>query len=315
MTRYGVGTFVGPDGDAYPGLVVEETVIDLRPRLGPDTTTLTLLEEWDDTLERLGEIAAAASSEGVPFRDVRPLAPVASRQILCAGANYAKHVREMAFAGMRRTGDTRPDEAVWGAADEAARTLRREDPFMFVGLPSALSGAHDDITLWGPGTHHDWEIEIAAVIGRAADSVAEADAMDHVAGFTICHDVTSRDMQFRPNLPMTDFLMAKCRPTWFPTGPLLVPRDQVGDPAALRLTLSVNGELMQDELAADMIHGVARLVSYASRATPLAPGDMVLTGSPAGNAGSHGNRWLQPGDLIEAEITCLGRQRNRCVEP
>ena len=99
----------------------------------------------------------------------------------------------------------------------------------------------------------------------------------------------------------------------FPTGPYIVPWEFVPDPRALRITLSVNGEVMQDESVEDIIYGVERLVAYASRRPTLAPGDLILTGSPAGNAGHHGNRWLAPGDVMEGPITGLGVQRNRCV--
>jgi 2,4-diketo-3-deoxy-L-fuconate hydrolase len=112
---------------------------------------------------------------------------------------------------------------------------------------------------------------------------------------------------------MTDFLMSKGRPTFKPVGPYIVPREFVPDPRALRITLRVNGEVMQDEGVDDIIYGVERLVSYASTVTELWPGDLLLTGSPAGNAGHHGNRWLRPGDVMEGEITGLGLQRNRCV--
>jgi 2,4-diketo-3-deoxy-L-fuconate hydrolase len=112
---------------------------------------------------------------------------------------------------------------------------------------------------------------------------------------------------------MTDFIMTKSRPTFFPTGPYIVPREFVPDPHALRIRLTVNGAVMQDALVDDIIYGVEDLVSYASTTAQLLPGDLLLTGSPAGNAGHHGNRWLRAGDVIEGEITGLGRQRNLCV--
>ena len=137
--------------------------------------------------------------------------------------------------------------------------------------------------------------------------------MEHVAGYTISNDVSTRDLMFRPNFSMTDFLMSKGRPGFFPTGPYIVPREFVEDYRQLRLTLRVNGEAMQDELVDDIIYGVEDLVAYASTVTELRPGDILLTGSPGGNAGHHGNRWLRPGDVMEAEITGLGIMRNRCV--
>jgi 2,4-didehydro-3-deoxy-L-rhamnonate hydrolase len=186
-------------------------------------------------------------------------------------------------------------------------------PFVFSVQPSALCGAGDDVVLWGPGVEHDWELELTVVIGRRARDLGEADAMDHVAGYTIANDISTRDVMNRPGFPMTDFLMTKGRPTFKPVGPYIVPREFVADPRDLRITLRVNGEVMQDEGVDDIIYGVERLVAYASTATELWPGDLLLTGSPAGNAGHHGNRWLRPGDVMEGEITGLGLQRNRCV--
>jgi 2,4-diketo-3-deoxy-L-fuconate hydrolase len=139
--------------------------------------------------------------------------------------------------------------------------------------------------------------------------------MDHVAGYTISNDVSVRDVQQRPRFPMTDFLMSKIRPAFFPTGPYIVPRQFVFEPRQLRITLSVNGETMQDESVDDIIYGVETLVAYASRIVGLEAGAIILTGSPAGNAGHHGDRWLQPGDVMEGTITGLGTHRNACVAP
>ncbi len=139
--------------------------------------------------------------------------------------------------------------------------------------------------------------------------------MDHVAGYTIVNDVSTRDVMFRPGFPMTDFLMTKCRPTFFPAGPYVVPAEFVPDYRALRITLKVNGETMQDEGVDDIIYGVEELIAYASRVVDLRAGDLLLTGSPAGNAAHHGGRWLRPGDVMDGSITGLGAQRNTCVEP
>ena len=107
-------------------------------------------------------------------------------------------------------------------------------------------------------------------------------------------------------------MWSKNSPTFLPTGPWIVPAMFVHDPLALQITLKLNGQVMQDESTADMIFDVAKIVSYASHRVQLLPGDLVLTGSPAGN-GTHWNRFLNDGDVMEGEITGLGRQRNRCV--
>jgi 2-keto-4-pentenoate hydratase/2-oxohepta-3-ene-1,7-dioic acid hydratase in catechol pathway len=312
---FGVGTFARDGGEPFPGLVVGDRVVDLRPELGPETTTLALFRDWDAALARLRALAAAPG-DGVALADLRPLPPVAPPgQVLCGGANYSKHLREMAYAHLRREGDTRPEAVIRAEAADVSARRAREDPFVFAGLPSALAGATDDVVLWGPGEQHDWELELAVVLGHGGRHIPEASAMEHVAGYTISNDVSTRDVMHRPRFPMTDFLMTKMRPTFFPTGPYVVPREFVPDYRALRITLSVNGEVMQDEGVDDIIYGVEQLIAYASRVVDLQAGDLLLTGSPAGNAAHHGNRWLVPGDVMEGSITGLGVQRNRCVAP
>ncbi len=309
---FALGTFARGEGEAFAGLVVDERVYDL----GPDTTTLALFLDWDASLERLRALAAAPPGEGVALAELRPLPPVApAGQVLCGGANYFQHLRQMAYAHLKREGDPRPEEQLRAAADEISARRAREDPFVFAGLPSALCGAEDDVILWGPGHEHDWELELAVVLGRGGRSIPASEALQCVAGYTICNDVSTRDVMFRPGFPMTDFLMTKMRPTFFPTGPYVVPREFVPDYRQLRIKLKVNGEVMQDEGVDDIIHGVEELVAYASRVVELQPGDLLLTGSPAGNAAHHGKRWLVPGDVMEGSITGLGVQRNRCVPP
>jgi 2-keto-4-pentenoate hydratase/2-oxohepta-3-ene-1,7-dioic acid hydratase in catechol pathway len=311
---FGLGTF-DADGVVFPGLVVGDSVVDLRPRLGASTTVETLLQDWDAALAVLQDLASAPT-DTLALDDLRVLAPFRPRQLLCAGANYYRHVRQIVASTMRNGGDERSDAELQAEADRIAHSRAATGtPFVFPGLTSAVTGPHDDVVLWGPGVQHDWELELGVVIGRPAHRIAPEDAIDVVAGYVIGNDISTRDVMNRPDLPMTDFIMTKSRPTFFPTGPYMVPRECVPDPRQLRLTLSVNGEVMQDDTVDDIIYGVEELVSYASHAAVLGPGDLLLTGSPAGNAGHHGNRWLVPGDIIDAEITGLGRQRNRCVAP
>ncbi|MFD3581022.1 fumarylacetoacetate hydrolase family protein [Streptomyces sp. NPDC058683] len=285
---------------------------DLRPEF---SDTLSMLNDWDASLDRLRELAVAPLGKGVALDSLRPLPPVASGQVLCGGANYYTHLEQMHRSMLRNRGDERPDEELLAEGRKFARGRRDGGAFVFAGLPSALSGATDDVVLWGPGEQHDWELELAVVIGRAGHYIAEENALEHVAGYTISNDISTRDVMRRPALgPMTDFLTSKVRPAFFPTGPYLVPREFVDDYRRLRITLKVNGEVMQDESVDDIIFGVEELVAYASTIVELRPGDLLLTGSPAGNAGHHGNRWLVPGDVMEGEITGLGIQRNRCVK-
>jgi len=310
---FGVGTFAGADGAEFPGLVVNEHVIDLRPALGDQVSTLGLLHGWDESFKRLSELAREGDDAPTPLSELRALPPVASPQILCAGANYHRHVRQIVVMSLKLDGDERSEEELEAEAERQLANRIATEPFLFIAAPSAMCGAGDDIVLWGPGRCHDWELELAVVIGRGGVNLDEAQAMEHVAGYVISNDIRVRDVQHRPNFPMTDFVRSKNRPTYFPTGPYFVPKEFIPDPRALRIELSVNDEKMQDELVDDIIYGVEELVAYASRTVGIGEGDMILTGSPAGNAGHHGNRWLRPGDIIQGSITGLGVQRNRCV--
>lgn len=312
---FAVGTFALGDGPAHPGLVVGPDVVDLRtvPSLGRVTDVRELLERWDAVFPLLGEAVESGTGERRPVSELRVLPPVMPRQILQSGANYRTHVIDLAVA--HEPADGRPAEQV--RAETAAMMDRRaaEDfPYMFIGLPSSITGPHDDVVLPSWCTKPDWELELAAVIGRPAYRVAPERALDHVAGYTIANDLTAREAVFRRDMPEigTDWLRAKNAPTFTPLGPYLVPAAFVGDPGDLRVTLRLNGDVMQDESTEDMIFDVARLVSYASQIVALQPGDLVLTGSPAGN-GMHWGRLLRDGDVMEGSITGLGVQRNRCA--
>ncbi len=312
---FALGTFAENGSDPFPALVLGEHALDLRPHFGPGTSTGSLLEDWEASEAALAALADAGQTPTHALGALRPLPPVRPGQILCAGANYYNHVRQIVRSTYRLQDPERSDSDLDAAVEAAMEQRAADEPFMFLAPASALCGAHDDVVLHGPGRCHDWELELAVVIGRGGRDIPEERALEHVAGYTISNDVTVRDAMFRPGFPMTDFISSKCQPTFFPTGPVIVPRRFVPDPRALRITLSVGGEVMQDESVSDIMNGVERLIAYASSRTVLSPGDLILTGSPSGNAGAHGDRWLAPGDVMEGTITGLGTQRNRCVAP
>ena len=194
------------------------------------------------------------------------------------------------------------------------RRAAEDLPYVFIGLPSSITGPYDDVTLPAWAAKPDWELELAAVIGRPAHQVSAEEALEYVAGYTIANDLTDRATVFRRDMPQigTDWLRSKNAPGFTPLGPWIVPAESVGDTGDLQLNLKLNGEVMQDESTKDMIFGVARMVAYASQTARLLPGDLVLTGSPAGN-GMHWGRLLRDGDVMESTITGLGTQRTRCV--
>jgi 2-keto-4-pentenoate hydratase/2-oxohepta-3-ene-1,7-dioic acid hydratase in catechol pathway len=310
--QWALGT-VGANSRSFPAMLVEgESVVDLTI-LGVESVA-ALFTDWDANVERLEHLATDGSAQLTPLADLRVLAPYLPPQILQSGANYRTHVIDLAVdreIGLR-PGMSR-DELRAEAETMMDARITGGEPYVFLGALSALSGPFDDVVLPSEGDH-DWELELAAVIGRGGRHVPVETALEHVAGYTICNDLTTRDLVQRADLPAigSDWLRSKNSPTFLPTGPWIVPAAFVADPGALRITLKLNGEAMQDESTQDMIFGVARLVSYVSHWVGLRPGDLLLTGSPAGN-GSHYGRYLRDGDLLEGSITGLGEQRSRCV--
>ncbi len=234
-------------------------------------------------------------------------------QVLQTGANYRKHVIDLA-AAHREPGE---DEEEVRAKTAAMMDKRagQGTPYFFIGLPTAIASATDDLTLPSYSKSHDWELELAAVIGRTAFRVTPEEALEYVFGYTMVNDITTREYVFRKDMPAigSDWYRAKNAPGFLPTGPLLVPAKFFGDPQDVQVTLKLNGKAMQDESTQDMIFGVAKLVSEASQIMPLRPGDLVLTGSPAGN-GQHWGRLLQDGDVMEGTITGLGTQLIHCKD-
>ncbi len=237
-------------------------------------------------------------------------------QVFQSGANYKTHVVQLIVAAAADKGDADPAKTRREATALMQQRADHGTPYVFIGLPSAVCGPRDDVLLPDIGQQHDWELELGVVIGTEACRVSRDEALGHVAGYTIVNDLTTRDRVFRPDMPGlgTDWLAGKNSPTFLPLGPWLVPAQFVPDPMDLRITLMLNGETMQDETTADMIFGIAELIAHVSSITPLRPGDLLLTGSPAGN-GAHYGRYLRPGDVMESAITGLGDQRNRCVRP
>lgn len=316
---FGLGTFEVPGRGIVAGIVQDDLVVvlaDQQDRLKvPQTVTVReLLEDWDRVLPELRAIAEDPAAARVPLDDVRVLAPIEPRQVIQSGANYRTHVIDLHVAHADPADGRGEDELRAEAAAIMDQRAAEGTPYLFVGLPSAVTGPYDDVVLPAGSDQHDWELELVAVIGRAAHRVSPAAALAHVAGYTIANDLTTRDLVFRRDMPAigTDWFRSKNAPGFTPLGPFLVPAEFVGDPMDLRLTLRLNGQVMQDESTADMIFDVATLVAAASQTVRLLPGDLVLTGSPAGNGMAHG-RLLRDGDVMESHITGLGVQRTRVV--
>lgn len=279
------------------GLKTEAGVIDVAAassELLPGTQTpppTTLEELCADSeqallaLARLQELAGTRQSASWLLREqTLRLAPCVPRygKILCVGLNYRRHAAE---AGMAV-----PDS-----------------PVLFPKYANGLAASGETIPLPDCAREYDYEAELALVIGRRAQAVTQAQALDVVLGYCNANDLSARDLQFRTS----QWLLGKTLDKFLPIGPYLVTGDQVPDPQALHMRCLVNGQVRQDSSTADMIFSVAFLVSYLSQYMTLSPGDVILTGTPEGVImGKRESPWLRAGDEVVIEIAGLGRLVN-----
>ena len=266
----------------------------IPPGTGPGEATrfLDLLPGWDAWCTAVEEALATGAGEGSAADEAEYLAPVAAPTVYCAGANYVDHIEEM-------TGNRpRPGEGM---------------PYHFI-VPGGTLEGHGRPVRTPPGcTKLDWEIELVVVIGQRAERVNAADALGYVAGYTVANDISMRDFALRPDTPFgVDWLRSKGYATCLPMGPAVVPARYVADPQALPMRLWVGDELMQDSNTSEMLFGVAEQIEFLSAIVPLLPGDVISTGTPAG-VGFARDRFLQPGEVVVAEIEGVGRLVNPIV--
>jgi 2-keto-4-pentenoate hydratase/2-oxohepta-3-ene-1,7-dioic acid hydratase in catechol pathway len=194
-------------------------------------------------------------------------------------------------------------------ADHAAETGAKPptEPILFNKAPSCIVGPNDDVVIPRGSNKTDWEVELAIVIGEACSYVPEAEAMDVIAGFAVCNDVSERTYQLEGT---GQWMKGKGCPTFGPLGPWLVTPGEIRDVQKLGMWLDVNGKRMQTGTTATMIFGVKHLVSYISRFMKLEPGDVITTGTPPGvGLGKKPPVFLKPGDIIRLGIEGLGEQK------
>jgi 2,4-diketo-3-deoxy-L-fuconate hydrolase len=273
----------GRPGQEKPGLIDADGVLRDLSRVVKDITP-DLLAPAGLTRLRGAKVARLPVVRGRP-RLGAPLAGIG--KMVCIGLNYTDHAAEVGMA--------LPTE-----------------PTVFIKAPSAVCGPNDATVRPRGGVKLDYEVELAAVIGRDARGVASGKALAHVAGYCIVNDVSERAFQMEHGGTTTK---GKSADTFGPVGPWLVTADEIADPQALELWTIVNGERRQRGTTAKMIFTVAALVAYVSRFMSLRVGDLISTGTPAGvGHGFKPPRYLHPGDVVEMGITGLGTQRHTIVE-
>lgn len=272
----------GEAGREKPGLVDAQGQVRDLSGLVPDITGATLSPE---TLNRIRQTDPSTLPAAPPGQRLGPCVGQV-RNFIAIGLNYADHAAET------------------GAAIPA-------EPIVFNKAPSCIVGPNDDVIIPRGSQKTDWEVELAIVIGERASYVGANEALEFVAGYCVCNDVSEREFQIERGGTWTK---GKGCPTFGPLGPWLVTRDEIPDPQNLTMWLDVNGERMQNGSTRTMIFNVAQIVSYVSHFMILEPGDVITTGTPPGvGMGMKPQRFLKAGDEVALGIEGLGEQRQRVV--
>jgi 2-keto-4-pentenoate hydratase/2-oxohepta-3-ene-1,7-dioic acid hydratase in catechol pathway len=263
----------------------------------PPTTVRDLLDR-DGALPRVaaGWARAEPREHRYPLASVTLRAPLARPgKLICVASNYAAHIEE--------------------SGREAPPDRHQITPWLFLKPDTTIIGPGEPIPVPRTGQAIDWEVELAAVIGRAGRHIPVADALGYVAGYTILNDISERRFKVPEGRPVRewdkffDWLHGKWFDGFAPMGPWLVTADEIPDPQALDIELRVNGRVRQRGNTAQMIYPVAELIAFASSMMTLLPGDVVATGTPQG-VGSATGEFLKPGDVVECVVERIGTLTN-----
>jgi 2-keto-4-pentenoate hydratase/2-oxohepta-3-ene-1,7-dioic acid hydratase in catechol pathway len=248
-------------------------------------------EQADGSFTRLrGSLSEGFTDTGGAVALGKLLAPLVPAAILCTGLNYRKHAEE-------------------------TKAPIPQYPVLFMKTPTALQNPGDPIFLprWMTSTRVDYECELAVVIGKSARNVPRAQALQYVAGYTCANDVSARDWQREGG--GSQWCRGKTFDTFCPLGPCLLTADELADPQTLRISTSVNGEILQDSSTSDMIFDIATLIEFYSGSTTLVPGTVILTGTPSGvGMARTPPRFLQHGDSVTIEIEKIGALTNPVLD-
>ena len=273
----------GPPGQEKPGLIDSDNQIRDLSGVVPDITSSVLSADGLKKIRGVDPKSLPAAPSGTR------LGPCVGRvgNFVAVGLNFADHAAE--------TGSPIPAE-----------------PILFNKAPSCIVGPNDDVIIPKASEKTDWEVELAIVIGEPASYVHANNALDYVAGYCVCNDVSEREFQLERS---GQWMKGKGCPTFGPLGPWLVTKDEIPDVQKLAMWLDVNGQRMQSGSTKTMIFDCAQLVSYISHFMILEPGDVITTGTPPGvGLGMKPPRFLKPGDVVTLGIEGLGEQRQQIVD-
>jgi 2-keto-4-pentenoate hydratase/2-oxohepta-3-ene-1,7-dioic acid hydratase in catechol pathway len=304
--RYKLATYKTNEGPRA-GMVIDDAVFDAARLTGKAAyaTVIGIVEDWKAAEGALRKAAAGAvkgRAKRQPLAKTRLLAPLRfPPTIYCAGANYMDHAAEMAA---REDNPPPPDPHTLGLK-----------AWHFLKAPHAITDPGATVKISGYAKSVDWEVELAAVIGRPAKDVPKEKALGYVAGYTIANDLSARDRGRRANVADAspfkwDWTKHKTFEGSCPLGPWIVPASDIGDPQKLGLKLWVNGVVKQDSNTSDMIFTLAEQIEQLSAGMTLHPGDLILTGTPAGVGAGRGE-FLKAGDTVKLWIENIGEIENR----
>lgn len=272
-------TFSAADSKLRPGALLEHDnlVIDLS---ADHADALAVIAAGIDKIDKVSDHA------GYKLDGVSLHAPIANPpRIFAIGLNYRAHAVE-------------------------SKMELPKFPVVFFKMQTAIVGPGENIVLPKNSTEPDYEVELAVVIGKGGYRVPAASWREHVYGYTIVNDLSARDVQ----LSTSQWSLSKSFPTFCPIGPAIVTADEIDDPHALAIGLSINGEVLQDSNTRDLVFRIPDLIEYISSITPLLPGDIVSTGTPPGvGMGRKPPRWLRAGDNVTATVEGLGSLTNPVV--
>ncbi len=261
---------------------------EVRPgALLPDNTILDLGDTYRDALSVITTgVASVPHGSALPLDKVRLHAPLPNPpRVFAIGLNYRDHAKE---SGM-----------------ELPTT-----PVVFFKLATAVIGPGEPIVLPRNSTQPDYEAEFAFVIGKGGYRISAVDWRNHVYGYTNVNDVSARDVQFSS----TQWSMSKSFPTFCPLGPAIVTADEIPDPHNLAISLTIDGETLQNSNTRELVFKIPELIEYLSSITPLLPGDIISTGTPPGvGLGRNPKRWLKPGETVTVTVEGLGSLTNPVV--
>lgn len=266
------------DPTPRPGLLVGDEIVDLTPLGVPDTVGAIAVGPV-----ALRQAFEMPETSRIARSGVRLLAPIPRPpRIFCVGLNYRDHAIE-------------------------SKMEIPKVPTIFLKLATAVIGPEETVRIPALTQQPDYEVELALVIGKAGRGIAKENWQEHVFGYTILNDVSARDVQ----LATSQWTLGKSFDTFCPIGPAIVTRDEITDPHALDIRLSIGGEVLQHSNTRELIFKAPDLIEYISSITSLEPGDIISTGTPAGvGLGRTPRRWLQPGETMIAEVEGLGQLIN-----